>query len=158
MRSLLQFAARESPSYMILSHLELAYWARLTEWFTSQQSRKERLGNEARATPLGLGHDNFTHNCRAGSHAHLDHNQSQKCLNRVGAELHPIRNCPAAHALQQVLQHLPFTLREIKLLDDLAQWNQTGWPSFEQHGYAGLTRISCLRIDEEGAAKIAPSA
>ena len=128
------------------------------EWFKSQQSRKERLGNEDRATPLGLGHDNFTHNCRAGGYSHLDHNQSQKCLHRVGAELHPIRNGLAAHALQQVFQHFPFALREVELLDDLAQWDQPGWPSLKQNGYAGPTRIFRLRIHSEGAAKKAPPA
>jgi hypothetical protein len=52
---------------------------------------------------LRLGHNNFPHNCRAGRNSRLDHNQSQKCLHCVGADVHPIRNLLAAQAFQQVL-------------------------------------------------------
>ncbi len=113
-------------------------------------------GDKRKMEPLlCLGHDNFTHNCRAGARPRLDHDQSQKGPHGAEADVHPIGNLLAAQALQHILQYFSLTLREIELLGDLGQWDQPGGPSFED-GYAGVSRIFCLRIQEEGAAKITP--
>ena len=95
---------------------------------------------------LRLGHDNFSHDCGAGRDSCLDHNQSQKGLHCVGADVHPIRNLLAAQALQQVLQYLSLALRKVVYLRDLRQRKQSGGASFKQDGYAGTRRIFCLGI------------
>ena len=46
--------------------------------------------------------------------------------------------------------------REVELLRDLGQREQSGGSSFKQGGYAWMSRFSCLRIHEEGPAKITP--
>jgi len=75
--------------------------------------------------PLRLCHENFPHNCRARGHSRLDHDQSQKGLHRVGTDIHPIRNRLAIQALQQIVQHFSFTLREVELLGDLRQRDES---------------------------------
>jgi hypothetical protein len=74
---------------------------------------------------LRLGHNNFSHNRRAGGYSRFDHDQSQKGLYRVGADIHPIRNRLAIQALQQILQHLSFTLREVESLGNLRQRDES---------------------------------
>jgi len=60
--------------------------------------------------------------------------------------------------LQQILQYFSLALREVELLGDLGQRDQSGGTSFKQDGYAGVSRIFCLRIHDERTAKITPPA
>jgi len=105
--------------------------------------------------PLGrLRHHNLSDDCRAGGDSCLDHNQSQKGLHCVGADAHPIRNLFAAQALHQISQRFFLALREIKLLGDLRQGDESEGASFEKDGYAGVSGVIGLRIHKERPAKI----
>ena len=101
-----------------------------------------------------MGHENFPHHCRARRGTGLDHDQSQKGFHGAGAEVHPIRDYLTAHALQQILQHFLFSLRELELLADLRQRDPSRGSSFQQHRYAWLKRLFGAGINEEGPAKI----
>jgi hypothetical protein len=67
---------------------------------------------------LSLRHDNLSEDRRTRRDSGFDHNHSHKGLHRVRANVHPIRNLLAAHALQQIRQRFSLALREIKLLGD----------------------------------------
>src|SRR5687767_14584975 len=80
-------------------------------------SPRTRAGAEGTIEPaLGFGRDDFgrddfRQNRRAGSHPHLDHDQSQESLHRVRADVHPMRDLLAAQALQQILQRISLASR-----------------------------------------------
>jgi hypothetical protein len=67
----------------------------LFEWVSPETSCGERRGMKIESLPR-LAHDNFSHNCPAGRNTHLRHDQSEKGLHCVGADVHPIRNLLAA--------------------------------------------------------------
>jgi len=69
----------------------LEYWVNYSNGLAGGPAMEK--GDERKIEPpLPLGHDNFAHNCRAGGHSRLDHDQSQKGLHDVRADVHPIRN------------------------------------------------------------------
>lgn len=72
---------------------------------------------------LSLDRQNFSHNRRTRRDSRLDHDQSQKGLHCIGAEVHLICDVLVSYALQQVLQHFLFALCEVELLTDLRQRN-----------------------------------
>jgi hypothetical protein len=91
-----------APDVRLASHRDdraAPRWSPLSKGSSPRSSGGGRTIEPA----LRLRRDGFRRNRRAGRHAHLDHDQSQKGLHGVGADAHPTRNLFAAQALQEML-------------------------------------------------------
>src|SRR5882724_1553979 len=103
---------------------------------------------------LRFGHDDFPYNRRAGGHPRLAHDQAQKGLHRVRADIHPTRNLLGAQAVKQILQHIALAAREVELLGNERHGDQAGGSPFEQDGDAGVRGTTGAPIHEEDAAEV----
>src|ERR1700704_5674055 len=101
-------------------------------------------------TRLSVKFNDLAHDCGATRNSHLDHHQSNKCLNRVWANLHARSYLFAGESPHQVLQCFMLSFGQTVFLADLAEINVRTWRSLEQKGYIFLRRkISCPRSHTE---------
>ncbi len=94
-----------------------------SEWASPPGSL--RLGLPGRkkwqTAALKLAFDDLAHDLCAAGDAHLDHGQPQEGLDRIGTDLHTIRDLLAREPVNQQYQRFPLAFRQMKLLGKMIQ-------------------------------------
>jgi hypothetical protein len=113
-----------------------------------------RIGSTG--TALETCSDHFRKYRGTASDTHLDHDQAEKRVHRVGADLHSMRYLFAGKALQQKLHRLSLPWREFKLLGDPRKKEQFCKASFKKKLKIRVRGASEMPVQLKDPAAITP--